>query len=130
MLSQPDFADAVRQGLKDLARPDLLSRNPLLRTRLLADAAAGAHRDAGVLEEVLRTAIATLAQDPRDDKQYRAVQQTYLRRTATQEGAAAQLGLPFSTYRRHLTRGSAGSWPGAGNAMFTVPTGPPHRIRA
>ena len=105
MLSQPDFAEAVRQGLKDLARPDLLARNPLLRTRLLADAAAGGHGDAGVLEEVLRAAIATLAQDPRDDKQYRAVQQTYLRRTATQEGAAAQLGLPFSTYRRHLTQG-------------------------
>ena len=104
VLSQPDFANAVRQGLKDLARPDLLARNPLQRTRLLADAAAGDHRDAGRLEEVLRTAIAALAQDPRDDKLYRAVDQTYLRPTATQEGAAARLGLPFSTYRRHLTQ--------------------------
>ena len=107
VLSQPDFADAVRQGLKDLARPDLLARNPLLRTRLLADAAAGDHRDSAVLDRVLRAAVATLAQDPRDDKQYRAVEQTYLRRTVTQEGAAARLGLPFSTYRRHLSQGVA-----------------------
>jgi hypothetical protein len=48
-----------------------------------------------------------LAQDSRDDKLYRAVEQTYLRRTATQEGAAARLGLPFSTYRRHLSQGVA-----------------------
>jgi AAA ATPase domain len=107
VLSQPDFGDAVRQGLKDLARPDLLARNPLLRTRLLADAAAGGPADAATLDRVLRAAVATLTQDPRDDKQYRAVEQTYLRRTATQEGAAARLGLPFSTYRRHLGQGVA-----------------------
>jgi hypothetical protein len=107
VLSQPDFADAVRQGLKDLARPDLLARNPLLRTRLLADAAAGDRPDAAALDRVLRSAVATLAQHPRDDKQHRAVEQTYLRRTTTQEGAAARLGLPFSTYRRHLSQGVA-----------------------
>ena len=107
VLSQPDFGDAVRQGLKDLARPDLLARNPLLRTRLLADAAAGGPADAATLDRVLRAAVATLTHDPRDDKQYRAVEQTYLRRTATQEGVAARLGLPFSTYRRHLGQGVA-----------------------
>jgi hypothetical protein len=48
-----------------------------------------------------------LTQDARDDKQYRAVEQTYLRRTTTQEAAAARLGLPFSTYRRHLGQGVA-----------------------
>ena len=108
VLSQPDFAEAVRQGLKDLGRrPDLLARNPLVRTRLVADAAAGGKPDAGALEGVLRAAVASLAQDARDDKQYRAVEQTYLRRTTTQEAAAARLGLPFSTYRRHLGQGVA-----------------------
>ena len=42
---------------------------------------------------------------PRDDKLLRAVDRTYLRPAATQEAAAAALGLPFSTYRRHLTQG-------------------------
>jgi hypothetical protein len=108
VLSQPDFAEAVRQGLKDLGRrPDLLARNPLVRTRLVADAAAGGKPDAGALDGVLRAAVASLAQDARDDKQYRAVEQTYLRRTTTQEAAAARLGLPFSTYRRHLGQGVA-----------------------
>ena len=107
VLSQPDFATAVRQGLKDLTRPDLLARSPLLRTRLVADTTPGDRPNAAALDRVLRAAVATLAQDPRDDKLHRAVEQTYLRRTATQEGAAARLGLPFSTYRRHLSQGVA-----------------------
>jgi hypothetical protein len=32
-------------------------------------------------------------------------ERTYVRPAATQERAAAALGLPFSTYRRHLTQG-------------------------
>ena len=37
VLSQADFADAVRQALRDLHRPALLARNPLRRTRLAHD---------------------------------------------------------------------------------------------
>jgi hypothetical protein len=48
-----------------------------------------------------------LAADPRDDKLLRAVDRTYLRPATTQEHAAELLGLPFSTYRRHLTQGVA-----------------------
>ena len=58
-----------------------------------------------MLEAVLREAATTLARHPRDDKLLRAVDRTYLRPAATQEAAAAALGLPFSTYRRHLTQG-------------------------
>ena len=100
-----DFEAAVRQGFKDLRRPDLLARNPLLRTRLVADRAGQGTSDAAVLEAVLRAAGKTLAHHPRDDKLLRAVDRTYLRPAATQEAAAAALGLPFSTYRRHLTQG-------------------------
>jgi hypothetical protein len=105
VLSHPDFDAAVRQGFKDLRRPDLLARNPLLRTRLLADRSTAGSPAAAVLEIVLRDAAATLALHPRDDKLLRAVDRTYLRPAATQEAAAAALGLPFSTYRRHLTQG-------------------------
>jgi hypothetical protein len=104
-LSHADFEAAVRQGYKDLPRADLLARNPLLRTRLVADRVAAEASGAAVLEAVLREAAATLARHPRDDKLLRAVDRTYLRPAATQEAAAAVLGLPFSTYRRHLTQG-------------------------
>ncbi|WP_132299121.1 ATP-binding protein [Kribbella sp. VKM Ac-2568] len=105
VLSHPDFEAAVRQGFKDLRRPDLLARNPLLRTRLVADRTGEGASGAAVLEAVLREAATTLAHHPRDDKLLRAVDRTYLRPAATQEAAAAALGLPFSTYRRHLTQG-------------------------
>jgi hypothetical protein len=106
VLAYPDFDAAVRQGLRDLHRPDLLARNPLLRTALTrryADENSGSGAD--VLVSTLWAAAASLTEDPRDDRLFRAVDQTYLRASRTQEAAAAALGLPFSTYRRHLRQG-------------------------
>jgi hypothetical protein len=107
VLSQADFADAVRQTLRDLHRPELLARNPLVRTRLARDYAGAEEPDAETLEALLRTAVETLRQHPRDDKLLRAVERTYLRPAPTQEAAAEVLALPFSTYRRHLSQGVA-----------------------
>lgn len=105
VLSHAEFEDAVRHALKDLQRPELLDRNPLTRTRLVQD------RDddtgAAALRTLLRDAIDSLRAHPRDDKLLRAVEQLYVRPSRTQEAAAAALGLPFSTYRRHLTAGVA-----------------------
>ena len=104
VLSQADFAAAVRQALHDLRRPDLLGRSPLLRTRVLRERCSvdpGPADLAGLLQEAARC----LEQDPRDDKLLRAVARTYFHPARTQEAAAAALGLPFSTYRRHLTQG-------------------------
>jgi AAA ATPase domain len=105
VLSHADFTAAVRQGLKDLGRPDLLARNPLVRTRLVAERAAGGGDRGAVLQALLREAAAALGDHPRDDKLLRAVDRTFVHPAATQEAAAAVLGLPFSTYRRHLARG-------------------------
>jgi hypothetical protein len=105
VLSQPEFDEAVRQALRDLRRPELLGRNPLLRTRLVRDRSRAAEPSAAVLEALVYAAVETLGEHPRDDKLLRAVQRTYVRPAATQERAAAALGLPFSTYRRHLTIG-------------------------
>jgi AAA ATPase domain len=105
VLSHTDFTAAVRQGLKDLGRRDLLARNPLVRTRLVAERAVGGRAAGEVLETLLREAAAALADHPRDDKLLRAVDRTYVHAAATQESAAAVLGLPFSTYRRHLAQG-------------------------
>jgi hypothetical protein len=105
VLSQAEFTDAVRQALRDLTRPDLLDRNPLLGTRVLHEEAGDDAPDAATLTTMVRAAIDSLRQHPRDDKLLRAVERTYLDPAPTQEAAAARLGLPFSTYRRHLTQG-------------------------
>jgi hypothetical protein len=103
VLSQLDFAAAVRRALRDLHRPDLLSRNPLCFSALVRTH-AGAD-PAGTLAELIRGAAEVLRHDARDERRWRAIDRTYLRSAATQEQAAEVLGLPFSTYRRHLTEG-------------------------
>jgi hypothetical protein len=105
VLSQAEFTDAVRQALRDLHRPDLLARNPLLQTRLARDDAGAAGPDADTLARLLQDAVDVLRRHPGDDKLLRAVDRTYLRPAPNQEAAAEVLGLPFSTYRRHLARG-------------------------
>jgi len=107
VLSHADFDAAARRALKDLHRPDLLARNPLLRTRLVRapDAPPGSPAGPDALAGLLRTAVTSLSTHPRDDPLYRALDRTYLHGAHTQEAAAATLGLPFSTYRRHLRLG-------------------------
>jgi hypothetical protein len=85
----------------------MLGRSPLLHTRLLRDRAGDEEPDADTLESLLNEAVETLRQHPQDDKLLRAVDRTYVRPAATQERAAEVLGLPFSTYRRHLSIGVA-----------------------
>nr|WP_245974764.1 ATP-binding protein [Thermomonospora umbrina] len=98
ILPRTDFAVAVRRALRDLHRPDALARNPLNASRAVQEHEGG-------LAGLLREAAATLGADPRGLKAHRAVDRTYLRPAPTQERAAEVLGLPFSTYRRHLTTG-------------------------
>ena len=102
-LSRPAFAEAVRDALRDLHRPAVLARNPLVRTRVAR--ARGADDPSAGLRALLEEAVATATADPRDTKLARALDRTYLRPAPTQEAAAELLGLPFSTYRGHLTRG-------------------------
>ena len=102
-LSRPAFAGAVRDAMRDLRRPAALARNPLVRTRV-AGAPPGAD-PSECLRALLEEAVAAATADPRDAKLARALDRTYLRPAPTQEAAAELLGLPFSTYRGHLTRG-------------------------
>lgn len=105
VLSQEEFGDAVRQALRDLHRPDLLARNPLLRSRLLREQAGEREPDGVDLEALLSDAVDALREHPRDDKLFRAVARTYVQPAGTQEAAAEALGVPFSSYRRHLAQG-------------------------
>lgn len=105
VLSETEFADAVRDALRDFTRPDVLLNNPLTRSRLIMER-GGANADrAAVLQNLLREASEALQASPRDTKLYRALQHTYFQPSITQEQAAELLDLPFSTYRRHLKSG-------------------------
>ncbi|WP_029215063.1 AAA family ATPase [Kallotenue papyrolyticum] len=104
VLSQPEFADAVRQALRDYHRPDALARNPLLRARVLRER-AGPNPGPEALQSLLRAAAEALAATPKDAKLYRALYHTYVQPAPTQEAAAELLDLPFNTYRYHLSKG-------------------------
>ncbi|HEX5501950.1 MAG TPA: ATP-binding protein [Thermomicrobiales bacterium] len=109
VLSRPEFAAAARDALRDLARPDALRANPLLRSRLVSDrlgtAAASPAERAAALRALVTEAVEALRATPRDLKLHRALDRTYLHPAPTQEQAAELLDLPFSTYRRHLKAG-------------------------
>jgi hypothetical protein len=108
VLSRSDSEDALREAFKALHRPDQLHDNPLLYSRVVTSAVG---RDVDAPERIdalcslLEETAERLAADPRDEKYYRAVHRTYLQPAPTQEKAAEQLGVPFSTFRRHLNRG-------------------------
>jgi hypothetical protein len=111
VMSRDEFAASVRDALRDLQRPDRLARSPLLRSRLVTGTAGGGLADGDVPARVaaLRAAIAAAARamesSPRDAKGFRAVNRTYLHPAGTHEKAAEVLGLPSSTFRRHLAAG-------------------------
>ncbi|WP_188189615.1 ATP-binding protein [Nonomuraea sp. SYSU D8015] len=103
VLSQAEFAEAVRKALRQLSRLDALAASPLTRTRLIAERAG--QDPATALGDLLRQAVDDLREDPRAVKFHRALSVTFLRSTPNQGLAAERLGLPFTTYRRHLTAG-------------------------
>jgi hypothetical protein len=116
-LSREDFVNAVKQALQEFARPGGLAGNPLLRSRLVSQESGTGFGESDVLSgeavskrsEVLKSKIKeageSLRRHPRDEKLFRAIDQTYFHPAPTQESAAELLDLPFSTYRRHLTSG-------------------------
>jgi hypothetical protein len=105
---EAEFAAAVRSALRDVSRPDrlreaALGRSRAVRSRLPAGASA-ADRGRAVSEIVLAAAH-VLERSPRDRRGYRALYHTYLQPAPTQAAAAELLGLPTTTYRRHLAAG-------------------------
>jgi DNA-directed RNA polymerase specialized sigma24 family protein len=105
VLSQADFAEAVRQALRDFSRPGRLETNPLLRTRLVVEE-PGPAPTVEKLRALLLDAARSLTGNPKDQKLHLAIRHTYLDPAETQEQAAERLGLPFNTYRYRLARGT------------------------
>ncbi|MEU3036764.1 ATP-binding protein [Streptomyces griseoaurantiacus] len=105
VLSRDEFDAAVRSALRSWHRRDALSANPLVGTRLVAGTAKA---DAvAILRTTLREAVEALRTDRQGAKLHRAVVATYMDDAPTQQAAAERLGVPFSSYRRHLTQGVA-----------------------
>jgi len=77
VLSRSDFEDALREAFKALHRTDQLHDNPLLYSRVVT---SDVGRDADAPERI--DALCTLLEE-----------------------TVEQLGVPFSTFRRHLNRG-------------------------
>ena len=103
VLSQAAFPMPCDRRCATSDRAERLARNPLCRTRLVTPTRR--RTTLPMCCRLVHDAAATLRQHPRDDKRWRAIDRTYLRPAASQERAAEVLGLPFSTYRRHLTEG-------------------------
>ncbi|WP_433383467.1 ATP-binding protein [Actinoplanes sp. CA-142083] len=89
-LDQAAFATAVRNALHDLPRA---SAGPLAGTALGPDPRAA-----------IISAIGTLGASPKGGPLQAVLNRTYLKGAPSQEAAASVLGLPFSTYRRHLAK--------------------------
>lgn len=104
MLTRADFDIAVKDALRHYTRADLLLGSPLLEMRIASGQETG---PAGVaqLRQLLAEAAETIFANERDQKLHRVLDLTYFRPAPKQEAAAERLGLPFSTYRRHLTAG-------------------------
>lgn len=104
VLPREQFDAAVREALRDWRRPDRFAASPLTSSRLARDAP-----DRAGAAEAVRAACAGAAEqlraDPGGDKHYRAVAATFFAGAPTQQAAAGRLGVPFSTYRRHLAAG-------------------------
>ncbi|MDP4512153.1 hypothetical protein, partial [Nonomuraea turcica] len=81
VLSEAEFAEAVRTALRQLSRLDALAASPLTRTRLVAERAG--QDPATALGDLLRRAIEDLREDPRSVKFHRVLSVTFLRGTPT-----------------------------------------------
>ncbi|MGV1007424.1 MAG: AAA family ATPase [Dermatophilaceae bacterium] len=103
VLAREDFAAAVRRALRGLTRTDRLRSSPLLASRLVAarvPAEAKTAERVEALREVLVGACRSLQSDPRA---YRVLHRSFLAPAPSLEAAAEALGMPSSTFRRHLT---------------------------
>lgn len=102
-LTQQQFAAAVRDALRNARNPADLAGSPLLATPLVrhrSQAATGTPTD---LRDCLVEQVALL--QTHSPTAGRAVELVYLGPRRTQQAAAARMGLPFSTFRRHLATG-------------------------
>lgn len=102
-LTGNQWAEAVRELFRAWNHEDVLAANPLLQ---LVSGGTPPERVKAMRQQLLDV-VESLRNDLTTAKYHHALAATYLGRQTTQRGAAARLGIPFSTYRRHLDHGLA-----------------------
>jgi hypothetical protein len=68
--------------------------------------AAGDTERAAALRALVLEVLAPLAANPREAPFYQALYYTYVMPVGSQDRTARRLGVPFSTFRRHLKSGT------------------------
>jgi adenylate cyclase len=104
VVTESEFASAVKEALRNYARADLLVGSPLLQLRLLVQRGVQAP-SVQDLREMLSETAGVLFGNVRDQKLHRVLDLTYFNPVAKQEAAAERLGLSYSSYRRYLAAG-------------------------
>ena len=104
ILSRDRFAAAVKRALDAYPERAALTTNPLTRSRLVVGRDEPAGTPAEQLAELLEDAIDRLRTESHR-KAHAALMRTFITPAPTQALAAERLGIPFSTYRRHLKKG-------------------------
>jgi hypothetical protein len=102
VLSEQEFARAVRSALRDLHTPSRLHENPLLRSRVVRQSQHDGMTPDEALRELLQTAVSVLPANLRT-----LADRTFLHPVTTQERTAQELYLSYNTYRRHRDRAVA-----------------------
>lgn len=108
VLERAAFEAAVREALRHRGDARALVGNPLLETRLVRErtgASASVQARVGRLRACLDAALDALQSAVGRQKHARAVQAKYGRNAPSQEAAAETLGVPLSSFRRHLKSG-------------------------
>jgi hypothetical protein len=103
--ARPEFDAAIREVLATRRAEDIAA-NPLLRSRMVLRRSHGEDHDQ-TLRSLVSEAVESLRTVPREVKLHRVLVATFFRDAPTREAAARRLGLPLSTYHRHLRAGIA-----------------------
>ena len=102
---------AIREALLALADPTAFARSSCSQLAALADVPSGdAAARATRFREIVERELLQMATTGRGARQRAAIAATYLRlpgANPSQEQIAEALGVPFRTYRDHLTQGLA-----------------------
>ena len=106
-LSREEFDSAIKKALRYHHRPDRLTENLLLNSRLLTTRCSP-NSDIPTKVEELRRILVESAESfltcKKDEVLYHILDKTFFHPVAKQVVAADELNLSFSTYRRHLNQ--------------------------
>jgi hypothetical protein len=104
-LDREAFGAALRHALENFTRPDQLKESSLLYSRSVLRRAGDTAPSPQVLRKVIVEALTIMDENPQDAKLGRALQAVFIHPAPSREIAAERLNVPFSTFRRHVSKG-------------------------